>query len=368
MPRSPTKQIPALTAIRGIAAWWVVLYHFSEQLRFVVPSPALIIIGRGYLAVDLFFVLSGFVIALNYAAMFEAATVEVYLRFLMLRLARIYPLHLFIMLLFLANPAAIALFSSSAHIGQRYDPIYFVASLFLVQNWGFDYLAWNIPAWSISTEWFAYLVFPAIAWVTSVTSRTISSAWFCISVLLIALAAATVSIGGGSLATSIVPTALARCVLEFSMGVYLFRVYARRDGLSRGHGNLAGLAALICFGSYLFVPLPDYALVPLGIVFLIHALTDETCLLSRALSLRALEMAGLVSYSTYLAHYLIKDWTKFLLVRPGIPAIVPVANYLLLVAIASVVLYRYIEVPGRRAFRALSLRLPSLWTAAPARR
>ena len=86
MPRSHTKQIPALTAIRGIAAWWVVLYHFSEQLRFVVPSPALIAIGRGYLAVDLFFVLSGFVIALNNAAMFEAATVESYLRFLMLRL------------------------------------------------------------------------------------------------------------------------------------------------------------------------------------------------------------------------------------------------------------------------------------------
>ena len=59
-------QIHALTSLRGIAAWWVVLFHFDTYLLPYIPVAVFQFIAKGYLAVDLFFCLSGFVIFLNY--------------------------------------------------------------------------------------------------------------------------------------------------------------------------------------------------------------------------------------------------------------------------------------------------------------
>ena len=95
--------IPALTGIRGLAAWWVVLYHFRETY----PDDPLHIAGRvmahGYLAVDFFFELSGFILALNYLHVFRNLSSRQAVQFLGLRLARIYPLHIFMLILFLLN-------------------------------------------------------------------------------------------------------------------------------------------------------------------------------------------------------------------------------------------------------------------------
>src|SRR5207253_1604119 len=85
-------------------------------------------------------------------------------RFFVARFARIYPLHAFMMAVLLLNPLA-QLFSRAGLDDARYDPSYFFLSLLMIQNWGFTgHLAWNIPAWSISTEWFAYFLFPPFAY------------------------------------------------------------------------------------------------------------------------------------------------------------------------------------------------------------
>ena len=103
--------IPALTSVRGIAAWWVVLYHFRENLPSRSPEWLLALTAHGYLAVDLFFILSGFVLALNYAESFRGSLAGA-TNFYQLRFARIYPLHFVMLMLFLLNPLAIALFSA----------------------------------------------------------------------------------------------------------------------------------------------------------------------------------------------------------------------------------------------------------------
>jgi peptidoglycan/LPS O-acetylase OafA/YrhL len=140
LPRS----LPALTAIRNLAAWWVVLYHFKEELPRVFFDTAIFgFIAHGNLAVDLFFELSGFVIALNYAGAFGQPTWVQYAWFLVLRLARIYPLHIFMLLIFVINPISIMLWYSTKMPGERYEINYFVLSLAMVQNWGFTKsLAW----------------------------------------------------------------------------------------------------------------------------------------------------------------------------------------------------------------------------------
>src|SRR4051812_31468696 len=137
---SRTDELLPLTALRGIAAWWVVLFHLRLFLVPYLPAGAIAVLARGNLAVDLFFLLSGFVIHLNYAERVTPDPASVG-DFLFRRFARIYPLHLLVLLGFAAYYGAALLLGSSTLESSR--PGYFLASLFLVQNWGFtDRLAW----------------------------------------------------------------------------------------------------------------------------------------------------------------------------------------------------------------------------------
>ncbi len=83
--------------------------------------------AQGYFAVDLFFILSGFIIAYNYLADFRNLTVSRHLHFVGMRLARVYPLYVVLLLLFLVNPVAIQLGASQPLDGVRYDPMYLLA-------------------------------------------------------------------------------------------------------------------------------------------------------------------------------------------------------------------------------------------------
>ena len=71
------------------------------------------------------------------------------------------------------------------------------------------------------------------------------------------------------------------------------------------------------------------------------------------LALRVFELLGLISYSTYLVHVFVKDWVKFLLVKPTVPVWAYSLAYIAITLAASIVLYRMVEVPGRRLFRTL---------------
>ena len=347
---SGKQPIRALTSIRGIAAWWVVLYHFREAWPAGYPDIATRVMAQGYLAVDLFFMLSGFVIALNYAGSFRDG-VRGSLRFYALRLARIYPLHLAMMIAFLANPLAIHLFSSQGQTGEGYGADYYVLSLLLVQNWGFTrVLDWNIPAWSISTEWFAYLCFPLLAlvlrWLPGRTATRLA-----LVALLLGLLVWNGRASGG-LGGRIEELGILRCLIEFSIGMVLYSLVsawpARPAALS-----WAGLAVAVgCTAAYALSGVPDYVVMPLGFIGLILALLDDRLWPVRLLHGRVLEWLGTVSYSTYLTHYFIKTWVKFLLVPAGPVTIMPMLVYLAATLVASAVMYHAVEIPGQRRVRA----------------
>ncbi len=112
----------------------MVLYHFREYLPSRSPEWLSGLSAQGYLAVDLFFILSGFVLALNYAESFRDSLAGA-AGFYWLRFARIYPLHFVMLTLFLLNPLAVALFSASGDTSEyRWD--YFLLSLFLAPELG----------------------------------------------------------------------------------------------------------------------------------------------------------------------------------------------------------------------------------------
>src|SRR5215471_12464399 len=84
-----TTFIPRLTGIRSIAAASVFFYHGWEAVG-LSPNN---VVGRGYLGVDLFFLLSGFIIAHTHAAEFRSPTAAAFASFLWKRFARLYPAH-----------------------------------------------------------------------------------------------------------------------------------------------------------------------------------------------------------------------------------------------------------------------------------
>ena len=163
-------EIKALTGLRIVAAVWVVLFHFRPMLSDISPdlrenlSP---ILNCGAQGVDLFFILSGFVLAWNYLdRMGRSWSTREMLHFLWLRLARVYPVYLVTLHL------AALLVILSLHVGHVPLPevssltaISYVRQVLLVQLWFepfFDGTSWDGPAWSISAEWLAYLLFGAL--------------------------------------------------------------------------------------------------------------------------------------------------------------------------------------------------------------
>jgi|SRR5450432_640729 peptidoglycan/LPS O-acetylase OafA/YrhL len=145
-----------LTPLRGIAAIWVVVFHFqSLVVRFVFPEQTNIV-AKGYLMVDLFFIMSGFIICHVYEQSFRAGLKSGnFKRFIVARFARIYPLHFFT-LLFL-----IIYIATTKNWNLINDPKAIPANIFLLHSLGVNKIfTWNVPSWSISAEWWAYMVFP----------------------------------------------------------------------------------------------------------------------------------------------------------------------------------------------------------------
>jgi len=339
----------ALTAIRGIAAWWVVVFHFREALPVGTPDFIRRLSDRGYLAVDLFFILSGYVIALNYGHWFAAGAFSIrrYRQFLARRLSRIYPLHLFMLLAFLTVPLATTLFARQGGPNDLQLGYYFL-SFPLMQNWGIvSGLAWNVPAWSISTEWFAYLAFPLLVIGSFRAARSgLRSAVF-VAALLALLDVFVASVSPSGLGYTGQIFGLLRCVIEFCIGIGVFRVGSAR--------RVTRAAALIftaaCCAVFALLPVPDFLIMPPVFAALVFGLSDEGGVIARALHAAPLQWLGVVSYSTYLSHYFLKQWTKFILVRHGVPEGVPFAAYVMAVLLASAVLYRWVEQPGQSWLR-----------------
>jgi peptidoglycan/LPS O-acetylase OafA/YrhL len=155
-------QLRPLTSIRFLFAMFVVLFHgldFLKHSGIAANWPAIIlaVISQGYIGVDFFFVLSGFILSYSYQN--RLGHPKDSLAFWWSRFARIYPAYLFAFTVFL--PIAIY---SAALAGQSRLALFTAAfQLTLTQSWiPATALAWNTPAWSLSVEAFFYALFPFI--------------------------------------------------------------------------------------------------------------------------------------------------------------------------------------------------------------
>src|SRR5580693_6475909 len=91
-----TKYLSNLTSLRGVAALLVAIFHFEMAIARFVPASLTMFFEKSYLMVDLFFVMSGFIMFHVYRSSFEQAlSPNAVKNFYVARFARIYPLHFF---------------------------------------------------------------------------------------------------------------------------------------------------------------------------------------------------------------------------------------------------------------------------------
>ncbi|MCP3391741.1 acyltransferase [Bradyrhizobium sp. CCGB12] len=151
MEASEARRFVVLDFYRFVAALGVFIFHLKLIDTGISPAWN----GSYGLFVDMFFILSGFVISYSYPS--DARGVRAYSRFMIRRIARIYPLHLLSLLVF------VVLIGVGLERTARSTPLDFLYNLLLLQAWGVtNHLSFNSPSWSISAEFFCYLIFPLL--------------------------------------------------------------------------------------------------------------------------------------------------------------------------------------------------------------
>ena len=341
-----TEELRPLTSARGLAAWLVVLYHIRFSIA-GLPPPLLAVFAKGYLAVDFFFLLSGFVIWLSWAERLRDADHAAMHRFWWKRFARVWPLHG----VMLAAAVALALLLAAT---GRTDPAAFPFAklplhLLLLQNWGFTpALSWNTPAWSISAEAAAYLLFPLLA--TTVDWRRLPTAAVLagIAVPLLLLHVAMTNAGAPTLGWAIPRLGLVRCLCEFAAGTGVAALWLRwRDRPTLA--LVAASSAAIGLTLSAMYALPETLVVPAAFATALLALALSAGRARNPLEWAPLHYLGRISYATYLGHWLLFFAFKLAFVTD--PRAVPpalIGAYLLLVLVSSIGLYHLVELPAQR--------------------
>ncbi len=351
-------EIKTLTGLRGAAAIWVMLYHFlNHDPYFLEYVP--FIITRGYLGVDVFFVLSGFVMALSYGSYFkDGVNREDYQHFMLKRFARIYPLYIVITVIFSIK----YMYNFSGNMPGDYNFDDFVAAIFMIQAWGFGFSNPAGATWSISTEFFAYIIFPFLVFYAVYARLIYVGIVFLISLFFLYLVVSTGNGISGPLdvisSSSILP--ILRCLAGFCLGLIVYRL-SQRDSCRAIFSSPVLLVVLIVgliVATQLAVhDLIVFALFPLIVLALYYNSVSGRLIFSN----KIVYHLGVISYSLYLIHPLfgpIKTRLT-LVVEQHIGAI---AHPIILVVVIfscwalACLLYQFIENPGRRLTQSFFLR------------
>lgn len=339
-------ELRPLTSARGIAAWYVVLYHIRDSAAGRLPAPLVDVLARGYLAVDFFFILSGFVIWLNYGRMLREHRWRAVPHFLWRRIARIYPLHLLILLAAVGLALLCLGTGRGMPLGFAWETLPF--HLLLQQNWGLiDGLGWNVPAWSISCELGAYLLFPLL--VLRIDWRRLPGGALLaiLGLLMLALFGLFHASGKALLGNDIPDLGLPRCLLEFAMGTIVAALWLRWREAPRRPRLVAALCViggLLGFAAGAPEPLA-LPFVFVSLLLLLALGADGP----NPLRGRVVHWLGEISYATYLAHALLFLLFKMAFVRDPNDVPLPLLGlFLLLVLGVSAMLYHGFELPAQR--------------------
>jgi len=376
MIKQPTTELPNLTALRGVAALLIVVYHFDEIVLHLAFSTSSLFLFHSYLMVDLFFILSGFILYHVYASKFtKGIKWPSYFQFMKARFARVYPLHAIVLVLFIIifyfslNP-----FMSGTLVNMIHDPKALPTNFLLLQSFGLHKIfTWNLPSWSISAEWWSYLAFPFLVYSLS---RQRKLALFCMLGSVIGVYVTIAYYLPHSQYILILPDSKSlnvsfdfgylRGLAGFISGLIAYELSRFKSHTNFLASDAIGLIALTSCFLFMNTSTNDLIVIPFFVLLVLNFAYNKKAI-SKFCKLKALQFLGKISYSIYMVHYVL----ILCLALPGMKLLgfkytgpgsiqPPLAQGLLiftfflsLVIFVSYLCYRWIEVPLRQRINAI---------------
>ncbi len=374
MQNNSSPYLTTLTPLRGIAAVLMVFYHSQIMFFPFLPSGYTHFLDNGWLWVDFFFVLSGFIMCYAYSKYFnDGVKKEAYKKYIGARFARIYPLHFittiwaFIVVLFIVHYAS----SLDPFLAQIFNPKALPVNLLLLHSMHIYFgPPLNTPSWSLSTEWWAYLLFP---FVVPYFSRLKTVGKIITALLIICLYVVCRYVLGpltyfkpGPTLNIMADFGFIRCLAGFFTGMLLFTLYQHRTGYHIIKRDwffvlaMLGLVAAMHFGAV------DIAIVAFFPFMLLAAAYNQTSI-KRFLDTRPLQRLGDWSFAIYMVHMplifmafawrvhhnpsLFASFIKYVTTKPDYPT--GLAACLILVTLTltiAALMYRFVEIPARNYF------------------
>lgn len=306
--------------LRGIFALVVVFYH--SHVAFLFPA--------GYIAVDFFFILSGFVLSYVYLNRMDGLT---FLGFAGQRFSRLWPLHMVTLVLFLvifsvSNVLVGNDLSDPARWGNS-TPGAFIKNIFLIHNLGFNVpLTWNFPSWSISVEFFVNLaMFFAFVGLVAKTNAEWVLRFIFLGVLgyfLVDIFSTLTGVGPSreahKIKGGIFYSDLVRGFFEIFLGILIYfgvgRLKSRLQNSSLATTLLFSVLELVLF-IVIFVTIctpggdSDLIGVLSFALFLLLLSSTSTSVVKMTLSSGLLIYLGTISYALYLTHVPVFEFFRY---------------------------------------------------------
>lgn len=344
--------ILSLTGIRGAAAVLVLAHHLPIAQSFGITGMMPVITNGNY-GVELFFLLSGFILTLAHHRDFSRLAVNAIGRFYLARALRVYPLHLVILamiaIMIAMLPEYVAWVRTIPGFGDAYSLQGFIQTATLTNRIGLPFFSgeWNGPSWSLSAEMVGYAAFPAIVVLAGKIDNKINCMIGVVTLLLLYTMVRYHSDVG-----------VLRMILTFPAGVLLGRMFLIREP---GSGS-ADVIAFLGLAGFL-VALSFARLAPLsvfGSAALIYGLALSTGRAAAIFKTQAMVYLGRISFSLYLSHHFVFMLVTWWIWDGAAPTAHPLPSLLAMsggaIMIAHI-LYRLIEKPSHGFGRTVSDRL-----------
>lgn len=360
--------LSSLTALRGIAALLVAVFHFEMAVARFVPAAQSMFFEKCYLMVDLFFIMSGFIMLHVYSTQFKDNIQAKSLKnFLVARFARVYPLHLFSLLLLVVLVRWLTGWGNPPIILEQ--PADILPNIFLLHSFGFTKIySWNIPSWSISAEWAAYLLFPIIALCINkkkaitvvLLALLIVAAYYSIMYLLPRKNPINPAIPVPHNLNTTFDYGYIRGIAGFTTGILVYLLYELRAVRKAFSSDLISLLIILAITITMHFALND-SLTVLLFAMLVISFTANTGKIAQLCNRKIPQFLGNISYSVYLMQIFLQEPFSHGIYLPGITGIgrgkqnidfssgvLYCTTYLILLIMISYISYQWVERPSRR--------------------
>lgn len=378
------QELPLLTPLRGFAALIVAYFHarlvLFPQWRDSISAHTQFL-EVGFIWVDLFFILSGYVMMHVYhRSLSGSLQFSQWRRFMWLRFSRIYPLYVTTLLILVGWESVKYLTGITFYGGPLLHEWGFTgipafqgpfnhlsalpANLFLLQSLGNLSLSWNFPGWSLSVEWLCYMLFPLIIGLLPYGAKR--NVWLPLLMLFV-LYQMTLQVGTIDITSG--PKALFRALCGFVTGMWLCQLSLPTwlKKLINHDSLLFGISAAIVYLLHLGPDLHLNIAVYLLFIALVLCAANQNPRKSwfiRLFDNRFTRFIGDISYSVYLWHAVIllvgvdalhhfyPAFVRWWYVQTTITALLGALGLFTVILIGlSTFSYRYLERPALRALR-----------------